>query len=108
MPYFDENPLGKLAGKPSAADIELDLRGLTEEQALQRVEALLQSGMGVEGRRVHIRFDPPRGDGSETLFLPIGRRLLSARKAGQLKSCLPSAEGDGYHIILVENAKDGT
>lgn len=106
MPYFDENPLCKLAAKPAEADVELNLSGLTEAQALEQIEALLREGPGEKAKRVHIRFDPPQGDGRETLFLPIGRRLLAARKAGQLGGCLPATEGNGYHIVLADKAKD--
>lgn len=106
MPYFDENPLCKLAAKPAEADVELNLSGLTEAQALEQIEALLREGPGGKVRRVHIHFDPPQGDGRETLFLPVGRRLLSARKAGRLASCLPATEGNGYHIVLADNAGD--
>lgn len=97
MPYFDENPLGKLALQSGETEMELDLRGLPADEAMQRVEALLQEQ--APPARVLIRFDPATGDGRETLFLPLGRRLLAARKAGQLHSCLPTASADGYVIV---------
>lgn len=100
MPFFDDNPLQKLALQAGSAEAELDLRGLPAHEALDQVESLLQAGADHQPSRVLIRFDPARGDGRETLFLPLGRRLLAARKAGQLRSCLPIAEGDGYLIVL--------
>lgn len=100
MPYFDENPLDKLAAQPREPDAVLDLCGMTGDAALQRVADLLAGTLPVAGRHVHIRFDPPRGDGRETLFLPLGRYLLAARKAGRLAACLPAASGNGYHIVL--------
>ena len=101
MPYFDENPLSRLALQAGATEIELDLRGLPASEALAQVESLLQARQPAS---VLIRFDPARGDGRETLFLPLGRRLLEARKAGVLRSCLPTAEGDGYAIVLTGNS----
>ncbi len=103
MPYFEENPLCRLSAQPEDADLELDLRGLDREAALRQVETLLQAGTDVAGKRVYIRFDPAQGDGRETLFLPLGRRLLVARKAGQLTGCLPASAGDGYHVTLAAN-----
>ena len=100
MPYFDENPLDKLAQQSGEAETELDLRGLPASEAMSQVEALLQATEADRPASVLIRFDPARGDGRETLFLPLGRRLLAARKAGQLRSCLPTPQGDGYVIVL--------
>jgi hypothetical protein len=67
---------------------------------LTRVEALLDDGD--HSQTWLITFDPPTDDGRETLFLPIGRRLLSARRAGQLSSCLPTTDGKGYVVRFVD------
>jgi hypothetical protein len=106
-PFFEENPLTKLAGLESEAGAELDLRGLDRSRAIAKVEALL-SGTRV-GQTYHIRFDAADGERGETLFLPIGRRLLEARRAGQLTRCLPLRTGDGYYIELgnTEDAGNG-
>lgn len=100
MPFFDDNPLDRLALQAGDADACLDLGGLTEDQALSKVEALLNDGD--QSQTWLITFDPPSADGRETLFLPLGRRLLSARRAGKLRSCLPSADGRGYVIRFVD------
>jgi hypothetical protein len=47
-----------------------------------------------------IRFAGARDDGRETLFLPIGRRLLQARRDGILSRCVPAADGAGYYIAF--------
>ena len=99
-PFFDENPLAKLAGNMVSADHELDLRGLDERQALARIDDLLSNAEPRHGATYCLRFDPADGGGSETLFLPVGRRLLEARRAGQLLRCLPLESGDGYLIAL--------
>lgn len=98
MPFFDDNPLGKLAFQPGDADAVLDLRGLDAAAALARLDALL-TDPGVS-RTYLVRFDPAVGDGRETLFLPLGRRLLEARRAGTLSRCLPAADGAGYFIAF--------
>jgi len=100
MPFFEENPLRKLALAADTRDAEpLPLHGLPATEALERLEQTI-------GRvREHacpdgivVTFDQPFGDGRETLFLPIGRRLLEARRAGHITRCLPLAEGNGYYF----------
>lgn len=96
MPFFDENPLAKLALQPGHADGELDLRGLTSGEALDRIEQVLAKCK--PSTRLLIRFEPAGEDGRETLFLPVGRHLLTARRDGRLKHCLPIADGAGYFV----------
>lgn len=100
MPYFDENPLQKLAQLHGSTDHELDLRGKTTDEALQAVEALLHAPNPADSYLV--RFDPASDDGRETLFLPLGRRLLQARRDGHIKRCLPSADGAAYFVAFKE------
>ena len=106
MPYFEENPLNKLRLKADGAEVELDLRGLPAAEAMAQVESLLEAADTQSNTSVLIRFDPAKGDGKETLFLPLGRRLLEARKAGLLASCLPTGEGDGYVVLLNNTETD--
>ena len=98
MPFFDKNPLADLARQSAQADAQLDLRGLAQADALERLDALLASD--AHAATWFIQFDPPADDGQETLFLPIGRRLLVARRSGQLSSCLPTSDGAGYVIAF--------
>jgi len=98
MPFFDANPLEKLALQPDAADAELDLHGLTAAQAIQRVEQLLASDTTVTSYA--IRFDAATEDGRETLFLPVGRCLLEARRTGRIARCLPLTAGNGFFIAF--------
>ena len=99
MPYFDENPLQRLALQAEDADAEFDLRGLTNDLAMQRVERLLDEA---PDHTVLIRFDAARDDGRETLFLPLGRRLLAARRDGRIKRCLPAADGAAYFVVFAD------
>jgi hypothetical protein len=96
MPFFDENPLSRLALQPDHTDSELDLRGLSPAEALERVDHALTECR--PSTRILIRFEPAGEDGRETLFLPIGRHLLAARRNGRLKHCLPIADGAGYFV----------
>jgi hypothetical protein len=100
MPHFDSNPLKALAIQAGAAEAELDLRGLEPDSAISQVAALLRESIPGNARSYRIRFDPPAGDGAETLFLPLGRLLLAERRAGRLQSCLPLPDGTGYVIRL--------
>lgn len=98
MPFFDENPLANLAFQAGDADHTLDLRGLDEPQALAKVEALLDDS-GACGSYL-VQFDAATAVARETLFLPVGRRLLQARRDGALQRCLPVSDGSGYYIEL--------
>ena len=98
MPFFHENPLEKLVMQPGDADSTVDLQGLDNDQAMQRVEQLLKTGSS--GATFLIRFDPAAEGGGETLFLPLGRRLLEARRAGLLARCLPASDGAAYFIAF--------
>ncbi len=100
MPYFDQNPLEKLAPQAADAEASLDLRGQAPQQALQTVEQLLRQAP--PGKSFLILFDPASGDGQETLFLPLGRRLLRARREGCLQRCLPVADGAAYFILFAD------
>ncbi len=100
MPYFEHNPLQKLAAQVGDVGAELDLRGLPADQALRSVERLLIQA--TPGESFLIRFDPAGGDGRETLFQPLGRRLLRARREGRLERCLPVPDGDAYFIQFAE------
>ena len=104
MPYFDENPLLALATQACEAEATLDLQGLSAIEALARVDALLA---GTDRRTTYlIHFDAAADDGRETLFLPLGRRLLQARRDGTLKHCLPAPDGTGYFIAFATDVGD--
>ena len=98
MPYFEQNPLQRLAVQAGEAEASLDLRGQTADAALQAVEQLLVQAPA--GKSFLIQFDPASGDGKETLFLPLGKRLLQARREGRLQRCLPVPDGAAYFILF--------
>ena len=100
MPYFDENPLAKIAFKAGDADALLDLQGIPAAEAMQAVEKLLREP--ASAKSFLIRFDAAADDGRETLFQPLGRRLLQARRDGCLSRCLPATDGAGYFITFAD------
>jgi len=97
MPEFESNPLDKLSLGLEEADEVIDLRLLAREEALARIAELIASAPA--GRRYLLQFSPARGDGSETLFQPLGKLLLNARRDGHLAGCLPTRDGAGYLIV---------
>ena len=81
-------------------EIELDLRGVERCQALSRLELVLRTGKHSGLRGLWVRLDPAVPGRGETLFVPIGRRLIDAWRCGTISHCrpLPAAEGGGYHV----------
>lgn len=98
MPYFEQNPLQNFAFMPDDAGAELNLCGIPAMQAMQTVEALLDEAPADASYLV--LFDSAADDGRETLFRPLGQRLLRARREGRLKRCLPAADGAAYFIVF--------
>ena len=70
-------------------DLELNLCGLAWPDAEVELERLLSEPQ--RGLRVGVRLDPPAGDGAESLFQPVGRRLLAAMKSHCIRECRPFA-----------------
>jgi len=101
MPTFPSNPLENLAIDPDAIDETIELGGLDTAAALAHLEKLIAEAP--PGRCFRLHFPPPEGDGRETLFLPLGRYLLQARRAARLSSCLPTADGCGFVIRISES-----
>lgn len=95
-----ERLLRRLAEAGSDADYELDLRGLDRAHAEESVRRMLERNRFTEPRSIRIRLQPPPEGGGETLFQPIGRLLLQARRNGLLSrlSPLPPEKGVGYRV----------
>ena len=104
MPYFDEFYANKLRGTLGLADAEavLDLRGAPRAKAEASVKDMLERSRFARGKTVAIQFDPPPQGGGETLFQPVGRLLLDAKKRGWIDrlQTLPSQDGLGFYIAL--------
>ena len=102
MPIFDPEQLRDLVGDRAAADHELDLRGASATEARTAIERMLDGQDSAEATTVVIRIDPATPTSGETLFLPVGRQLLDARRRQLVRSFTPLPEGDGggFHVEL--------
>lgn len=104
MPHFDPFYADKLRGNLglSNADAVLDLREAGAEQALASLADLIERSRFSAPRSVAIRLAPPPEGGGETLFLPVGRALLEAKRKGHVESLLPlpAHDGLGYYVRL--------
>ncbi len=102
MPFLDPAQARHLLGEASDAQAELDLRGLAREAALEKLRRLVEEPVAPGPRRWAVRIDPPVPGGGETLFQPVGRFLLEARRAGRVARFAPLAEpaGGGYFVDL--------
>ena len=104
MPFFEEYYEGKLRGSRGVTDAQavLDLRGASPTQAEASVKDMLERSRFGAGKTVAIRLDPPREGGGETLFQPVGRLLLDAKRRGWIErlQTLPAQDGLGFYVAL--------
>ena len=104
MTDFEGVQTGALLGSLgiSNADAVLDLREADAAQADASVKDLIERSLFLPRRAVAIQLSPPPEGGGETLFLPVGRQLLAARKRGWIArmSPLPAHDGLGYFVVF--------
>jgi hypothetical protein len=104
MPHFEEFYANKLRGSLGVTDAEavLDLRGATREQATASLQDMLERSRFAATKTVAVLLDPPPAGGGETLFQPVGRALLEARKRGWIDrlQTLPAQDGLGFYVML--------
>lgn len=112
MPHFESRYADKLLGSLGIADAEavLDLREANAAQAEASLRDLFERSRFGPRRTVAVRLAPPPEGGGETLFQPVGRQLLEARKRGLVERLqpLPAHDGLGYFVALAGRVeKDG-
>jgi len=102
LPLFDEEHIRDLVGEHASADYEVDLRGMSLAQARIAIERILERRRFIAPTTVVIRIDPATPTSGETLFLPIGRQLLEARRRKLVRrfTPLPDGDGGGFHVEL--------
>lgn len=102
MPFLDPEQARHLLGELPEADAVLDLRGLARGEALDKLRRLIEERVAPAPRSYSVRIDPPVPGGGETLFQPVGRYLLDARRQGRVERFAPLAEppGGGYFVDL--------
>jgi hypothetical protein len=113
MPHFDEFYANKLRGTLGVADAEsmLDLRGASHEQAAASIQDMLERSRFAKAKTVAIRLSAPSEGGGETLFQPVGKALLEAKKRNWIErlQTLPGQDGLGFYVVLAgkpERAKE--
>jgi hypothetical protein len=104
MPHFEEFYANKLRGALGVTDAEavLDLRGASREQAAASLQDMLERSRFAQPKTVAIRLDTPHEGGGETLFQPVGKALLEAKKRGWIDrlQTLPARDGLGFYVAL--------
>jgi hypothetical protein len=104
MPHFEDFYANKLRGLLGVADAAavLDLKGASPEQAAASLQDMLERSRFAEAKTVAILISPPPEGGGETLFQPIGKALLEARKRGWIErlQTLPAHDGLGFFVAL--------
>lgn len=92
--------LKRLLGYDDRAEYELDLRGLDLAHARESVSRMLERTRFRAPRSIIVRLDAAGPETGETLFQPIGRQLLEARRKGILEklSPLPAHAGSGFYL----------
>jgi hypothetical protein len=104
MPHFDEFYANKLRGGLGVTDAEsvLDLRGASREQAAASIQDMLERSRFGAPKSVAVRLDAPAEGGGETLFQPVGKALLEAKKRGWIDrlQTLPAQDGLGFYVVL--------
>jgi len=102
VPLFDQEQIRDLVGDEASAEYELNLRGVSAEHAHIAIQRMLERRRFVEATTVVIRIDPATPTNGETLFLPVGRQLLEARRRKLVRrfAPLPDGDGGGLHVEL--------
>lgn len=104
MPHIEPFYADKLLGSLGLVDAEatLDLRGASKRKAEASLDDLLERSRFSPPGTVAILIDPPMKPGKQTLFQPVGRKLLAARKCGWIERLtpLPAQDGLGFFVAL--------
>ncbi|GGK27690.1 hypothetical protein [Salinarimonas ramus] len=104
MPHFDPHYADKLRGSHglAQADTVLDLRGVARPAAEASLAELIERSRFGEAISVAVRIAAPIPGAGETLFQPVGRTLLEARRKGHVASLspLPAQDGLGFFVRL--------
>ena len=101
MPFFDPDEARKFLGDDSGTAEETDLRGLPLAEALRRLDRAIAPVTPDRPSRLKISIDPAVPGGGETLFVPLARHLLAARRERRILHFLP-IQPDGGAGFFVE------
>ena len=111
MPHLEDFYANKLRGSLGLTDAEsvLDLRGAAWAKAEASLNDMLERSRFAKGKTVAVRLEPPPEGGGETLFQPVGRLLLDAKRRGWVDrlQTLPAEDGLGFYIALAGKPEQG-
>ena len=101
-PFLGPEQVRRLMEGLPEPEAELDLRGLPRAEALDRLRKLVEERVRPGPRNYSVRIDSPTPGGGETLFQPVGRFLLEARRLKRVERFAPLADppGGGYFVEL--------
>lgn len=104
MPFLKQEDLRRITGLKDSAEYELDLCGLDRLHAEASIDRMLERSRFRPARSVIVRIDKASATSGETLFQPIGRKLVEAMKAKLVSRCRPLPEGSaGFWVELIGN-----
>jgi hypothetical protein len=100
-PRIDQAVLDGLLGHEHSGEHGLDLRGMMAGAAKIAIEAMLQRFSG-QDTTVIVRITPASPTSGETLFQPVARQLLAARRAELIGRFSPLSQppGGGFHVTM--------
>lgn len=102
VPFLDPDDVCALVGDQTTGEETLDLRGASADDARIAIASILERRRTPASATLVIRIDPASATSGETLFIPVGRQLLNARKRGLVSRFhpLPGADGGGFYVEL--------
>ncbi len=108
MPLFEPGSIRGLVGDQADGEYTLDLQGVSPDHAQSAIAQMLEQSRFGDSKSVVVRIDPATPTSGETLFLPVGRQLLEARRRGLIARFhpLPEADGGGFYVELPGRNRD--
>jgi hypothetical protein len=110
VPMIRRNPRGDipivhesaLVGDCADGEHPFDLRGVSAKHARMAICQMLERPHLGDSTSVVIPIDQATATSGETLFLPVGRHLLEARRRGLVTRfhSLPQTGGGGFYVEL--------
>ncbi len=84
------------------ADAELDLTGFSADAAIDVLQHVFDYSRHEPPRRLFIFFAAAIPGKSQTLFQPVGKRLVQALREGLITACNPTADDRrvGFVVLL--------
>ncbi len=100
MPYFDPKEARKFLGDAPVSAEEVDLRGLSMQEAACRLDTAIAPIPPGHDARLRIRIDPPVAGGGVTLFPALAGYLLNARRDRRILHFLPILPDGGAGFFV--------